>query len=103
MRDRLASLCLLVTAIVVASLSRVPATGQDRRPTPGKPAAPKVSAPWTPPRTSWGDPDLQGIWNYATMTPLERPRELADKDVLTQEEAAAYERQIFERQDATTS
>jgi hypothetical protein len=43
---------------------------------------------WTPPRTAWGDPDLQGIWNYATMTPLERPRELADKDVLTQEEAA---------------
>ena len=40
--------------------------------------------------TPWGDPDLQGIWDYRTMTPLQRPRELADKAVLTEEEAAAY-------------
>src|SRR6185503_18627225 len=102
MRD-LASPGLLIAAIVVASISRVPAAGQDRRPTTGKPAAPKVSAPWTPPRTSWGDPDLQGIWNYATMTPLERPRELADKAVLTAEEAAAYEKQVLDRQAVTNN
>jgi hypothetical protein len=46
---------------------------------------------WSPPRTPWGDPDLQGIWNYATMTPLERPRDVADKDAFTDDEAAAYE------------
>ena len=50
------------------------------------------AAAWTPPRTPWGDPDLQGIWTYATMTPLERPRDLASKPVLTADEAAAYER-----------
>ena len=52
----------------------------------------------TPPRTAWGDPDLRGVWDYATMTPLERSREMAGKAVFTAEEAAAYERQVLERQ-----
>jgi len=58
---------------------------------------------WTPPRTPWGDPDLQGVWNYATMTPLERPRDLAGKETLSAEEAAAYEKQTNERQGATNN
>jgi len=37
--------------------------------------------------TAWGDPDLQGTWNFANLTPLERPRELAGKTVLTEKEA----------------
>jgi hypothetical protein len=48
-------------------------------------------------RTSWGDPDLQGVWNYGTMTPLERPAQWAGREVLTQEEAAEYERRTVER------
>jgi hypothetical protein len=104
MRDRrLAPLGLLVTAIALASISLVPVAGQDRRATPPKSAAPKISTPWTVPRTSWGDPALQGIWNYATMTPLERPRELAGKAILTEEEAAAYEKQILDRQAVTNN
>ena len=39
-------------------------------------------------RTPWGDPDLQGTWTNGTTIPLERPRELAGKRVLTAEEAA---------------
>ena len=31
---------------------------------------------WTTPRTAWGDPDLLGIWDYRTVTPLERPGNL---------------------------
>ena len=58
---------------------------------------------WTPPRTPWGDPDFQGIWTYATMTPLERPREFADKDVLSADEAAAYEQQTLARQSTTNN
>jgi hypothetical protein len=58
---------------------------------------------WTPPRTVWGDPDLQGIWNYATMTPLERSRELGEKAVFTPEEAAAFERQTLDRQAVTNN
>src|SRR5476649_994892 len=47
--------------------------------------------------------DLDGIWNYATMTPLERPRDLAAKATLTPAEAAEYERQTIERQSATNN
>jgi hypothetical protein len=46
---------------------------------------------------------LDGIWNYATMTPLERPRELAAKAVLAPDQAAAYERQTIARQSATNN
>ena len=43
----------------------------------------------TLPRTPWGDPDLQGIWGLGyVFTPLERPEELAGKEVLT--EVARY-------------
>ena len=38
------------------------------------------------PRTPWGQPDLQGVWTNSTTTPLERPADLADKAVLTDEE-----------------
>ena len=55
------------------------------------------------PRTPWGDPDLQGIWEYWTFTPLERPDELGDKDVLTEEEAAAVAQQGLEAARATDS
>lgn len=43
-------------------------------------------------RTPWGDPDLQGIWSYATITPLERPGELSGREFLTAEEVAAQNR-----------
>jgi hypothetical protein len=44
-------------------------------------------------RTPDGQPDLQGIWTNATITPFERPAALAGKEKLTDEEAAALERQ----------
>ncbi len=39
-------------------------------------------------RTPWGDPDLQGVWSYATITPLQRPTELSGRAFLTAEEVA---------------
>src|SRR5262250_2355657 len=41
-------------------------------------------------RTPWGDPDLQGAWSNATLTPLQRPADLKDKEFFTPEEAKAY-------------
>src|SRR5262245_46059069 len=60
---------------------------------PARPAA----RSWNVPRTAWGDPDLQAVWNYGTMTPLERPQQWAGKEKLTEEEAQAYEKQTIER------
>ena len=49
------------------------------------------------PRTDWGAPDLQGIWDFRTITPMERPEDLGDKAFLTEEEAAERERRAVER------
>ena len=51
----------------------------------------------TSPRTPWGDPDLQGIWNNATLTPLQRPDELVDQVFLTEEEAANLQQRTVGR------
>jgi hypothetical protein len=52
---------------------------------------------WAAPRTPDGQPDLQGIWNFSTITPLERPAEFAGKPFLTDVEAAEYEKLVMER------
>ena len=49
----------------------------------------------TPPRTPDGHPDLQGIWTNATITPLERSRDLGAKEFFTEEEAAAYRKRAL--------
>jgi hypothetical protein len=54
---------------------------------------------WKPQRTSDGQPDLQGIWTNATLTPLQRPADLGDKQVFTEQEAAAYEKQRIQQTD----
>ncbi len=43
-------------------------------------------------RTEWGDPDLQGIWSNATLTPLERPDQMADQPFLSEAEADAIDK-----------
>ena len=68
----LASLCLLV----FSAAGQVPSGA-------GKKALP---------RTPDGKPDLQGIWTNVTLTPLERPAELAGKATLPDAEAAAFEK-----------
>ncbi len=52
------------------------------------------------PRTPWGAPDLQGVWDRQTLTPFQRPRELGDKAVFTAEEAAVFESQASAALDA---
>ena len=45
---------------------------------------------WTVPRTAAGQPDLQGVWDFRTLTPLQRPANRAEA-TLTAEEAAEIE------------
>ena len=57
-------------------------------------AAPQASAStytipkatYTPPKTPWGDPDLQGVYDYQSMIPMQRPLELKDKKTFTDAE-----------------
>ena len=73
MKKYLVAVGILTMAAVAANA--VPAFGQ---------------ATWSVPRTADGRPDLQGIWDFRTITPFERPEELADKEVMTPEEAVAF-------------
>lgn len=45
---------------------------------------------YEPPRNSLGQPDIQGVWDFRTLTPLERPKSLGDKAVFTAEEQQAF-------------
>jgi hypothetical protein len=50
-----------------------------------------AQTPWTLPRLPNGQPDLQGTWENNSATPLERPRELAGKPLLSEDEVAALQ------------
>jgi hypothetical protein len=54
-------------------------------------------------RTPWGDPDLQGIWNNSTITPLERPGAVGGREFLTEEEVNAQNTASATRSDARSS
>jgi hypothetical protein len=73
----------LAFVIALALSASLPAAGQ----TPSK--------SWTVPRTPDGQPDLQGVWTNATITPLERPAELTGKEFLTEAEARDFEKSAF--------
>jgi hypothetical protein len=60
---------------------------------------PVASQTWTLPRTADDQPDLQGVWDFRTITPLERPVALGTKEFFTDEEAANFEKEENRRQD----
>ena len=72
-------LVVLFSVLVVIAASAIPAAAQ------------------TVPRTLWGDPDLGGIWDYRTITPMQRPERYGDRAYLTEEEAAELEAGAEER------
>jgi len=81
---------LVLAPIVLSAQSQTARAGAN---------APAKSS-WKVPRTEWGDPDFQGIWNNSTTTPLERPATLKERDVLTPEEAAQRDERTDRAQDA---
>jgi hypothetical protein len=79
MKPRIAG--FVVVVLVIQAISQVSAQEQTRR-------------------TAWGDPDFEGIWTNATLTPLQRPPELAAKEFFTPEEAAQFQRTRIEQTNA---
>jgi hypothetical protein len=63
-------------------------------------ASPVAAAESAVPRTVWGQPDLRGIWDFRTVTPLQRPGDLSDREFLSEEEAAELELQTIERNES---
>jgi hypothetical protein len=78
-------LSLTFALALLPAFAQTPSTAV-KKSAPAKAGSPKKTAPL---RTPWGDPDLQGVWNDATSTPLQRPN--GTKDVLTDEEAVGFQ------------
>ena len=79
MRHRALAFVAAAAVVALGALSAAPVEAQDA------------------PRTAWGAPDLQGVWDFRTITPLERPEALGDRAFLTEEEAANLEQEVVER------
>lgn len=84
-RTRRLVMYLSAAALVAMGAGRTLVIGQTPSSTPAAPV------------TSWGHPDLQGLWTGSTITPLQRPKQFADKAVLSPDEAAALERAAREQ------
>ena len=75
---------IMTAAVALGSVS----TNAQSSAAKGQPAARAL-------RTPDGQPDLQGVWTFATATPLERPKEFADKAFLTEKEVADFETDVL--------
>jgi hypothetical protein len=94
MRNRCLASIILASAIAIVFFAARTATAQST--TAFDQGSTSSAKSWTLPRTPNGQPDLQGLWTNATITPLERPRDLAGKPFLTQQEAAEREKKILQ-------
>jgi hypothetical protein len=92
-RRRLASIGVLAVAV---ALTPMPVAGQASSSGPKTASSgktPSEGKTWMPPRTPWGEPDLQGVWDYRTITPMQRPEKFAGRAFLTAAEAVELEQQ----------
>jgi hypothetical protein len=93
-----------MAAAIGFAASSVSLAGQSQPPAIRTPATAKQATPgkssWTPARTPWGHPDIRGVWDFQSVTPMERPAEFAGREVLAADEAAKLEQQALENLNA---
>src|ERR1041385_909953 len=107
---RILTFCALGFGAVICGAPHTFA-GQQRATTPAAPAAsaakapaaqaPAAKAPYVPPKTPWGEPDLQGMWplTHLISTPFQRPANYGDRRFLTDEEFKAAKAAASQRAD----
>jgi hypothetical protein len=83
----------------LALLAQMPVAGQQAATQANQQTAAPASNSFVAPRTAWGDPDLEGVFTFATLTPFQRPAGQAGKDRLTNEEQKALEEQLKKKQE----
>jgi len=79
----------LMSIAAFIALTSGPAIGQNSKAAPG-------AKNWTPPKTPWGDPDLQGTWtdDDCIGTPMNRPANFGDRGSYTEQELADRENRL---------
>ena len=77
-------------SLLIGTLSSLPVVAQAPA---AKVATSSSKTNWTPPKTSWGDPDLQGQWPATANIPMQRPANLGERAELTDAELAQRESQ----------
>src|SRR5205809_8086244 len=80
----------LLVIVIAAAVSTVVAVAQAPR---------TAAATYTPPKTPWGDPDLQGVYDYQSMIPMQRPAQFAGRATMTDAELAAWAKERTPNQD----
>ena len=86
--SRYAAVGLMTLGVLVLSIAAATLAAQSRT---ASGTTSSAAGKTTTPRTPWGSPDLQGIWSFATVTPLQRPADVT-KEFLTAAEIADVER-----------
>jgi hypothetical protein len=87
-----------LVAAVASAMTPVLVAGQSAgQPVPRQSAAP--ATPYQVPMTPWGHPDLQGTWDYRSITPLERAARFGDRAFYTDEEVKEMEARAARRMD----
>src|ERR1700735_2382164 len=74
--------------LALGGISIAISLAQNANPDAAQGNQPAAATNYTPPKTPWGDPDLQGIWpiNHLISVPMERPKQYGDRLYLTEDE-----------------
>src|SRR5215470_13330120 len=86
----------IAIGLIVCSTPEI-SLAQQRQANPAPQAragTPATRATYTPPKTPWGEPDLQGMWplNHLINTPFQRPEKYGERRLMTDEEYAAAQK-----------